>query len=301
VVVNNLNVDSVDVNENVNVNNPEQVLLSQEVVNVDHVDVDVNDVNVDVNNVNVDVNNIDEKNPDKVLLADVNAEDVDMEQVLLVNVDHVVVDENTETVENADVDVNTETVENADVNNGNVTVNVNRTKVRSIEALVCELRRAREQELLRAREREVLDNFSELPFRVTQKMSGNLERGSSCPLFTQGKGFKLWKQEVEAWQICVQTTDNKARLAVDLAIHLPHGHPLKIKERVLDPVEFSVTKLNKDDGVKKLLEFMETKVFYNNLMTDRYKLWQDLSKIARDKHQTKTSMRLKLFTGKLLI
>jgi hypothetical protein len=40
-------------------------------------------------------------------------------------------------VENADV--NTETTENADVNKGNVTVNVNRTKVHSKEALVCEL------------------------------------------------------------------------------------------------------------------------------------------------------------------
>jgi hypothetical protein len=118
---------------------------------------------------------------------------------------------------------------------------------------------------------------------VTQKgeMGENFERGSSCPLFTKGESFKLWKQEVEAWQICLQTTDNKARLAVDLAIHLPHGHPLKIKERLLDPVEFGVTKLNKDNGVKELLEFMEKKVFY--------KLWQDLSKIARGKHQTMTA------------
>ena len=100
----------------------------------------------------------------------------------------------------------------------------------------------------------------ELLYQVSQKMSENLDRGSSCPLYSQGKGFRLWKQEVEAWKICVETPDNKTRLAVDLAIHLPYGHPLKIKERVLDPVEFGVTMLNKDDGVKKLLEFMETKV-----------------------------------------
>jgi hypothetical protein len=178
-------------------------------------------------------------------------QDVDVEQVLLVNEDHV-------EVNNANADV-----VNVDVNedNGNVAGNANRTKVRSIEALVCGLRLACEQELLQAREREVLDNFSELPYQVTQKMSGNLDRGNSCPLYTQGKGFRLWKQEVEAWAICVETPDNKTRLAVDLAIHLPHGHPLKIKERVLDPVEFGVTMLNKDDGIKKFLEFMETKVF----------------------------------------
>ena len=108
-------------------------------------------------------------------------------------------------------------------------------------------------------------------------------------MYSKGKGFKLWKQEVEAWRICVETQENKTRLAVDLAINLPHGHPLKIKERVLDPVEFGVTKLNAENGVKDLLEFMETKVFYNDPMMDRYKIWQDLSKIARDKHQTMTA------------
>jgi hypothetical protein len=58
--VNNVYVDSVDVNdvnEDRNVNNLEQELLSLEEVNVDHVDVDVNDVNVDVNNVNENMNN----------------------------------------------------------------------------------------------------------------------------------------------------------------------------------------------------------------------------------------------------
>ena len=120
-------------------------------------------------------------------------------------------------------------------------------------------------------------------------MSGNLDRGSSCPLYTQGKGFRLWKQEVEAWKICVETPDNKTRLAVDLAVHLPYGPPLKIKERVLDPAEFGVTMLNKDDGVEKLLEFMEFKVFYNDPMTDRYKLWQELTKLMKDKNQTMTA------------
>ena len=162
------------------------------------------------------------------------------------------VEVNTETGENANRD--TETLENVDVNNGNKAGNANKTKVRSIEDLVCDLRRAREQELLRAR--EVLDNFSELPYQVTQKMSGNLDRESSCPLYTQGKGFRLWKQEVETWKICAESPDNKTRFAVDLAVHLPYGPPLKIKERVLDPAEFCVTMLNKDDGVEKLLEFM---------------------------------------------
>ena len=47
--------------------------------------------------------------------------------------------------------------------------------------------------------------------------------------------------------------------------------------------------MNVEDGVKNLLEFMETKVFYNDPMTDRYKLWQYITKIMRDKHRTMTA------------
>jgi hypothetical protein len=143
--VNNMNVDVNDVdvnNANENMNNSKQVLLSQEVLLVN-----VNHLDVNMNAEAVDVNNVNEN-------TNVN----NLEQGLFVNVDH----------------VNTETKEKVDVN-------VNRTKGRSLEAVVCELRHAREQELLRAR-----------------KMGENYERGSSCPMYTNGKGFNLWKQEVEA-------------------------------------------------------------------------------------------------------
>ena len=142
-----------------------------------------------------------------------------------------------------------------------------------------------------ARAREVIDNLSELPFREAEKgkMGERIERGSSCPLFIKGKSFELWKQEVKAWKIVVENNDNKKKLAVDLAINLPHNHPLKIKQRVLDDVEHGVAKLNTETGVNDLLKFLEETVFYNDPMTDRYKIWQDLSKIARDKHQTMTA------------
>ena len=114
-----------------------------------------------------------------------------------------------------------------------------------------------------ARAREVIDFLSELPFREAEKveMGERVERGSSCPLLVKGKSFELLKQEVKAWQIVVETTENKKKLALDLAINLPHNHPLKIKERVLDDVEHGVKKLNAVNGVKDLLTFMEEKVF----------------------------------------
>ena len=71
----------------------------------------------------------------------------------------------------------------------------------------------------------------------------------------------MLKQEVEAWVICAETPENKNSLAVNMAINLPHCHALKIKERVFDPNKCGVLKLNVEDGVKNLLEFMETKVF----------------------------------------
>jgi hypothetical protein len=78
--VNDVNVDVNNVNKNVNVNNLEQVLLSQEVllVNVDHRDVDVNAEAVDVNN--VDVNNMNVNNPEQVLLVNVDHMDVSREE-----------------------------------------------------------------------------------------------------------------------------------------------------------------------------------------------------------------------------
>jgi hypothetical protein len=94
---------------------------------------------------------------------------------------------------------------------------------------------------------------------------------------------------VEAWKISVKHPDNKTRLAVEVAVHLQYGPPLKIKERVIDPAEFGVNILKQDDGVEQLLEFMESKVFYNDPMTDRYKLWQDLTKLMKDKNQTMTA------------
>ena len=97
----------------------------------------------------------------------------------------------------------------------------------------------RNTELVRARAQEVIDILRELPFWETEKakMGERLERGSSCPLLTKGKSFLLWKQEVKAWKIVVEDEDNKPKLAVELAINLPHNHPLKIKERVFDSNE----------------------------------------------------------------
>jgi hypothetical protein len=87
---------------------------------------------------------------------------------------------------------------------------------------------------------------------------------------------------VEAWVICAETPENKNSLAVNLAINLPHGHALKIKERMFDPNECGVLKLNVEDGVKNLL------VFYNDPMTDKNKLWRDITKIMRGKPQMMT-------------
>lgn len=98
------------------------------------------------------VNMVNEDKPEQVLLSEVT-EDMVVEQVLLVNGEHVnvnnanveqvlivdgdCVDVNTETGENANRDGDTETLENADVNNGNEAGNVDKTKVSSIEDLVC--------------------------------------------------------------------------------------------------------------------------------------------------------------------
>ena len=92
-----------------------------------------------------------------------------------------------------------------------------------------------------------------------------------------------------AWQIVVEDEHNKKKMAVELAINLPYNLPLKIKERVFDSKEHGIEKLNTETGIDTLLTFLEERVFYNDPMKDRYKMWQDLSKIARDKNQSMTA------------
>ena len=78
----------------------------------------------------------------------------------------------------------------------------------------------------------------------------------------------------------------RAQEVIDILCELPFvrlrrprwgNHPLKIKERVFDSAEHGIAKLNTETGVETLLKFLEETVFYNDPMTDRYKMWQDLS------------------------
>ena len=116
-------------------------------------------------------------------------------------------------------------------------------------------------ELVRAR--EVIDIFRELTFCETEKvkMGERIKRGSSCPLFIKSKSFELWKQEVKAWQIVAEDDNNKKKMAVELAINLPHNHPLKIKEIEFDIAKHGIAKLNTETGVETLLTFLEETVF----------------------------------------
>ena len=59
---------------------------------------------------------------------------------------------------------------------------------------------------------------------------------------------------MKAWKIVVEDESNKKKMAVELAINLPHNHPLKIKERVFDAAEHGVAKLNTVTGVNDLLK-----------------------------------------------
>ena len=123
--------------------------------------------------------------------------------------------------------------------------------------------------------------------RCKFSFSQESHRAQQCPPLTKGKSFELWKSEVKAWKIVVEDESNKKKMAVELAINLPHNHP--IKKRVFDSNEHGVDKLNTVTRVDALLKFLEEKVFYNDPTTDRYKVWQNLSKIARDKNKSMTA------------
>ena len=86
-------------------------------------------------------------------------------------------------------------------------------------------------------------------------MSTTLVENVPCPVLTKDKDYEVYKTEVLGWQMLTPLEKNKR--AVLLALNLTDDHNKDIKRRVLDDTEMGLVKLNKEDGVDVLLEFLD--------------------------------------------
>ncbi|KAK4311282.1 hypothetical protein Pmani_017216 [Petrolisthes manimaculis] len=75
---------------------------------------------------------------------------------------------------------------------------------------------------------------------------------SMPPVFGGDKGYERWKTELEAWQLV--TNVEKKKQAITVALSFPEGS--EVRDRVFNEIEITV--LNADDGMKALLQQMDT-------------------------------------------
>ena len=77
------------------------------------------------------------------------------------------------------------------------------------------------------------------------------------PVFDrEEKIFDRWKTEVTLW---AEVTDvAKAKMGIAVALSLPENDKSRIREQVMEEIEIATLKT--DDGLAKLLEFMEKKL-----------------------------------------
>ena len=76
------------------------------------------------------------------------------------------------------------------------------------------------------------------------------------PVFTTNKPYSRWVDEIKAWQALTDLDAKKRGIAI--ALSLPEEGKNSIRDKVFS--ELTVDVLNADDGVEKLILFMD-KIF----------------------------------------
>ena len=104
---------------------------------------------------------------------------------------------------------------------------------------------------------------------------------TTVPKMQKGMNWDHFKEEVRAWSLCAERSVEKKLMAVQVAINLPVNHPLRLRERVFDPGEYGVSKLNADTGVEDLIKFLDG-IFLKDPLSNRYEIWKKVVGFRRE-------------------
>ena len=101
------------------------------------------------------------------------------------------------------------------------------------------------------------------------------------PVFNrEEKNFDRWKTEVTLWS---EVTDvAKAKMGIAVALSLPENDKSRIREQVMEEMELATLKA--DDGLEKLLTFMEGKIG-KDTMEDSLEKYEEVKNCRREKDQ----------------
>ena len=96
------------------------------------------------------------------------------------------------------------------------------------------------------------------------------------PEFGERKPYSRWVDEVRAWEALTDLEVKKRGLA--LALSLPEEHSNNIRDKVFS--EVPIEDLNKEDGVKTLLRFMDN-IFKKDELSEAYEVYADFDRYKR--------------------
>ena len=104
------------------------------------------------------------------------------------------------------------------------------------------------------------------------------------PVFGGSKSYKLYKIQLEAWEIITDLPEEKQGLSV--AINLPDNDPSKIKERVFESM--GLDKLKEKSGLKELKSFMD-KHLQKDGLEDAWNKFKDFEDYQKSPNESITS------------
>lgn len=101
------------------------------------------------------------------------------------------------------------------------------------------------------------------------------------PKYSKSKGYERYKQELLAW---IEVTDfAKGKQGIVVALSLPEEDETGIRERVFD--EMKLADLKKDDGLQKLIAYMDKQLGKDDL-ADCLEKFEDFEDYKREQAQT---------------
>ena len=98
------------------------------------------------------------------------------------------------------------------------------------------------------------------------------------PVFTELKPYSRWVDELKAWEALTDLDKKKRGIAI--ALSLPEEGKASIRDKVFN--ELSVAELSDDEGVTKLITFMD-KIFKKDELTEAYEAYTEFDRFRRTK------------------
>ena len=98
------------------------------------------------------------------------------------------------------------------------------------------------------------------------------------PVFTANKPYSRWVDEVKAWEVLTDLEAKKRGIAI--ALSLPEEGQNSIRDKVFS--ELTVDVLNADDGVGRLITFMD-KIFKKDELSEAYEAYTEFDRFRRSK------------------